>query len=277
MKNILLLTDFSKNSINAMRYALNLFENSICNFYILNVENSSVYASADIISAGNESIYNSVIKKIRDRIKKLIVELENEFKNSDFSFYSLVSYNDLTEAIKQIHISKDIHLVVMGTNGVTGTKEIMFGSNTINVIRDISCPTLVIPEKYTYKMPKDILLPLDLADSLTGNAFMGVVEFAKKFSEKVHLLRILPTDEALPEEIKDIEYMNSILTKTQNKYYKIINVPMHYVVSCYLQTHAIDLIALLVQKESFVERFFTGSTTKQISNKITVPLLVLRD
>jgi len=277
MKNILLLTDFSENSMNAMRYALHLFENSICNFYILNVENTSAYASADLMSVGNESIYNSVIKKIRERIKKLIVELENEFKNSNFSFNSLVSYNDLTEAIKQIHISKNIHLVVMGTNGVTGAKEIMFGSNTINVIRAMICPTLVIPEKYAYKMPKEILLPLDVADSLSGNAFMGVVAFAKKFSKKVHLLRILPNNEALTEESKEIASMNLILTKTHNHYYKIINVPMHYVVNCYLQTHAIDLIALLVQKESFVERFFTGSTTKQISNKITVPLLVFRD
>ena len=61
MKNILLLTDFSKNSINAIRYALNLFENDICTFHILNVRSPSGYVAVDLISADHESIYDTVI------------------------------------------------------------------------------------------------------------------------------------------------------------------------------------------------------------------------
>ena len=37
MKNILLPTDFSKNSLNAMYYAMALFKDIPCKFYLLNV------------------------------------------------------------------------------------------------------------------------------------------------------------------------------------------------------------------------------------------------
>jgi hypothetical protein len=35
MKNILLPTDFSKNSLNAIKYAVNLLQNETCEFYII--------------------------------------------------------------------------------------------------------------------------------------------------------------------------------------------------------------------------------------------------
>ncbi|WP_299528057.1 universal stress protein, partial [uncultured Lutibacter sp.] len=37
MKNILLPTDFSENSWNAIKYALELYKKTACNFYLLHV------------------------------------------------------------------------------------------------------------------------------------------------------------------------------------------------------------------------------------------------
>ena len=36
MKNILLPTDFSQNSLNAINYAMELFKDTPCQFYLLN-------------------------------------------------------------------------------------------------------------------------------------------------------------------------------------------------------------------------------------------------
>ncbi len=36
-KRILLPTDFSKNALNAIRYALDLYQDQTCDFYFLNV------------------------------------------------------------------------------------------------------------------------------------------------------------------------------------------------------------------------------------------------
>ena len=213
MKNILLLTDFSKNSINAIRYALNLFENDMCTFHILNVRSPSGYAAVDLIAADHESIYDTVIKKTKHKIYKLIVKLENEFENKNFSYDTLVSYNDFVAVINQIKKIKKIDLIVMGTNGATGAKEVIFGSNTINVLRKVNCPTLVIPEGCIYKLPKEILLPLDILDSLSGKAFKKLLVFAKNFTKTLHILRIKPTNEISLEEKNDKENINKFSKK----------------------------------------------------------------
>ena len=274
MKNILLLTDFSENSINAIHYALRLFENDMCNFFLLNVQSSGAYMSDDLVLAGNQSLYDSIVKKTKHKLSKLIVEVESEFKNDKFNFEMLVDYDALPEAINQIKKTKNIDLIVMGTNGVTGAKEVVFGSNTINVIRKVNCPTLVIPKGFKYRIPKDILLPLDLLDALSGEAFNDVIKFTKRFSNKLHLLRVKPHNENSNEEQKDKKNIARLLTEIEFEYHVITNVPMAYAVDCYTQSHPIDLTTLLVQKESVFERFFIGSPTTQISNSIRVPLLV---
>ena len=274
MKNILLLTDFSINSINAIRYALQLFEDDICNFFLLNTQSPATYISDDLILAGNQSIYNSIVEKTKHKLAKLIVKLESEFENDKFNYEMLVDYDELTEAINQIKESKSIDLIVMGSNGVTGAKEVVFGSNTINVIRKVIIPTLVVPEGFNYRIPKEILLPLDVKDSLSGAAFKDVIKFTKRFGKKLHVLRILPNNEDSEEASKDQKTIKSFLTDRKLEYHKITNVPMNYAVDNYTQSHPIDLTTLLVQKESLFERFFLGSPTTQISNNIRVPLLI---
>lgn len=274
MKNVLLLTDFSENSINAIRYALRLFEDDMCNFFVLHVESSTSYMSDDLMLAGNQSLYDSIVKKSKHKLAKLITELESEFKNENYNYQMLVDYDVLTDAINQIIESKHIDLIVMGTNGVTGAKEVVFGSNTINVIRKVDCPTLVIPEGFKYRRPKEVLLPLDLFDSISGSSFLDVLKFTKRFGKKIHLLRVKPHDEDSKEERKDKENIDYFLKEIDYEYHVVNNIPMQHTVSCYTQTHNIDLTALLVQKESLFERFFVGSSTTKISNKIGVPLLI---
>ena len=274
MKNILLPTDFSKNSINAIHYALNLFEGATCNFFLLNTQSPASYISDDLVFAGNQSLYDTIVKTSKKKLSQLRIELKNEFKTPKFNFKILVDYDALPEAINQIKNSKHIDLVVMGTNGATGAKEVVFGSNTINVIRKVDCPTLIIPEGFKYRAPKEILLPLDVADSLNSSAFLNLVKFTKRFSEKLHLLRIKPNNEDSKEEEKDKENICTFLTDVHHEYHAVADIPISASVNVYIQTHQIDLISLLVQEESLIERLFMGSPTTRISNTLKVPLLV---
>ncbi len=274
MRNILLLTDFSDNSINALHYALKLFSGSSNIFFVLHVEVANTFLTDDLIADGNKSIYDSLVEKPKNRLKKVVSDLEAASKHENFNFEMLVDHDVFLDSVNQVVASKDIDLIVMGTNGATGAKEVIFGSNTINVIRKVTCPTLVIPEDFEYTSPKEILLPLDLSDSIGGNSFKSLLTFAKTHSEKLHLIRVKPNDEISVEEQKDKEYIETHLEGFNYEYHVVSDTPMDHVVNSYTQTHSIDVVALLVQKESLFERFFTGSSTTEISKKLKVPLLV---
>jgi nucleotide-binding universal stress UspA family protein len=274
MKHILLLTDFSDNSINAIDYALKLFSGYNCNFYVLHVELSNTYLSDDLMAGGNQSIYDSLVKKSKTKLKTLLKDLESKTKDEDFNFELLIDHDVFTDAIKQVIKVKEIDLIVMGTNGVTGAKEVVFGSNTINVIRKVNCPTLVIPEDFEYRAPKQVLLPLDSYDALSGEAFDAVLNFIKRFGNKLHLVRVNPTKDDSAELLRDKHNINALLKDLDFEYHVVTEIPMPHVVDSYVQINKIDIITLLVQEESLFERFFIGSSTTQISNKLRVPLLV---
>ena len=62
MKSILLPTDFSKNSVNAINYAMALFKDVSCDFYLLNVQKASSFISDDMmVMASSATIYQTII------------------------------------------------------------------------------------------------------------------------------------------------------------------------------------------------------------------------
>lgn len=274
MKNILLLTDLSKNSRNAIQYALHLFKENTCTFFILHVKNSASYTTDDLLLSGNKSIYSSLIKEAKNQLDDIVIDLKERFKTEDFEYETIVDYDNLTDAINQVIKSQHIDLVVMGSNGVTGAKEIIFGSNTINVIRKVDCNTLIIPEDFKYQKPKEVLLPLDSFDSMTGNAFSNILKFVKDNSSTLHVLRINQSGTLSEKQGKDLEHINYALKDIPYTYNIVNNIPMHYVVGSYIQINAIDLTILIEQKELMFERFFMGSSTTKIGNHLQAPLLV---
>ena len=72
MKNILLPTDFSENSWNAIKYALEFYKNTPVNFYILNVTLISTYVSGEIpILPSSNILETTILKQAKLELTKL--------------------------------------------------------------------------------------------------------------------------------------------------------------------------------------------------------------
>lgn len=273
MKNILLLTDFSKASQNAIRYAIQLFQGKQCDFHLLHISDLSTYLVDDLV-VPIKSV-NKVVeaKSSEQKLEKMIEQLQSEFNTQNFKFYTIVKYDYLITTVNKIIESEKIDLIVMGSNGVTGAQEVLFGSNTINVIRKVKCTTLVIPEGYEFKNPNEVLIPLSQNDSIADNAFIDAKIFMKDFAKKLHLLRV-----SLKKDVsylkKDKDYINHLLTDIDCVYKQVADVPLHHLINTYVQLNQIDLLALLAHKETIFERLFYGSETKKLSNKNLLPLLI---
>lgn len=275
MKNILALTDFSPSSINAIKYALKLFEGDFLSFYILHCKvPDSTYSTAEVIASGNVSFHDSLLKEAKDNLDVLISDLKQDLSIDSVSFHPIVAYDSLIDAAENVVKSNNIELSVMGANGVTNAKEIVFGSNTVKMIRHITHPILAVPLDFKFRQLKNIVLPLHDFDKLSDQSFEGIVSFIKQYGKMINVLRICP-DQAVPLEAQnDSEVLNTILSPVKFHYHTVQNIPLNYVVDCFIQTHDIDLIILLVKPESFFERFFKDSSTQKIANYLKVPLLV---
>ncbi|AUC81160.1 universal stress protein [Lacinutrix sp. Bg11-31] len=276
MKRILLPTDFSKNSKNAIDYAMALCKKWECTFYILNVQKQSEFILDDLIAApANSSVHTAIAKDNKEELNCFLSKIKKLNTNKNFTFKPLFDFDSLTNAINQVVTAKEIDLVIMGTNGVTGAKETVFGSNTLNVIRKVNCPILTIPENHKFSTIESILFSTEDCKDFNKDGIKPLTDILSVFKAE---LSVLDLDFANYPEVQDnhTKCLTNLFNEQPFKYYSVTQVPSIMVISTITQIHNYNIHALFIEAKSFFERFLFGSNVDEISYNSTLPLLILR-
>ena len=160
MKNVLIPTDFSENAMNAIRFALEFFKYDYTEFYFLHVYEDEVYDNHELLEEESfNEVLNMVCNQSQLKLESLLKEVKDIAPNPRYKYHMISAYNSLIDEVDTLVISKNIDLIVMGTKGETSNKSFAFGSNTLQVLKYVSCPVLAIPEFYMYTQPKHVLFP----------------------------------------------------------------------------------------------------------------------
>ena len=276
MKKILLPTDFSKNSKNAIDYAMVLCKNWECTFYILNVQKQSEFILDDLMAApANSSINTAITEDNEEDLNKFLTELKKRNTNKNYNFESIFDFDSLVGSINQVVQAKNIDLIIMGTNGATGAKEIVFGSNTLNIIRKTDCPILTIPENYKFTSIDTILFTTENCEDFNANGIKPLLDIITTYKSKLNVIDIDFAN--YPNNTKSHNSDLKALFGTQPYTYNLIKeVPYPMVINTVTQLFDYNLHALFIESKSFIERFIYGSITNEISYNSTLPLLILR-
>ena len=275
MKNILLPTDFSKNSMNAIDYAMRFFENWECDFFILNVQKVSDYISDDLVTgSSSDSVYDSIAIDNKRSVNQLVKKLQEEYKSQSYTFHGLFDYDDFVSAIHQAVQFHSIDIIIMGSNGATGAKEALFGSNTLQVLRSIECPTLTIPEDYTYEGIKSTLFSTQHCKNVS---FEGIKVFKEMLNIHQCELNVLELDEHAVNvsNKEDSECLRTLFPKHTYTYFCLNTIPGLVAVNTATQLLKVDLHAVFIEKEPFLNRLLFGSDTSKLMYRTLIPLLFL--
>lgn len=273
MKNILLPTDFSENSKNAIRYALRFFEGETCRFHLLNSQKPTNYLTADVLySAPGTSVYEGILNDNKKELGKMARFCEGISEKEDFSFVQKIDFDTVVAAVNKVVAENNIDLIVMGTNGATGAAEAIFGSNTIQVIRNVDCPVITVPQGYAYEKIDSVLLSHNRHIEMPHKSLAIISEVVKKNKAVLKILEIEEnTAELSPQKSRTTEAFKAM--KVEQFYVK--NIPAPLAISAFEQLIPVQFHAVVVEPERFINRFIFGSDTAKISYSTTVPLLVL--
>ncbi len=276
MKNILLPTDFSDNSLNAIRYTMEFFRNELCVFHVLHVQKASLYTTDDLITApANASVHHSIMNDAKKRLNQLVEELKSSYVDENYTFYPTTDYDVFIDAIKQAVKSKNIDLIAMGTNGATGAAEVVFGSNTLKVIRSIDRPVLAIPEGFKFNTPKTILYAFESDHKFISKGIEPLIDILMKYKSYLRILKMKEDDIITLEEFDDKKHLKEFFKDFNHTFHTIVNVPEALAIRSFVQIMDVDLTAMFVKRETFLERFLKGSETSKISYGTRVPLLIM--
>ncbi|APY09917.1 hypothetical protein BWZ22_01065 [Seonamhaeicola sp. S2-3] len=276
MKTILLPTDFSKNSINAIKYATELFKNEVCDFYVLNVQKASSFISDDMMSVSTSTtIYSTLIDAAKKSISNIISGIEIKKKNSNHKFHSIVDYDNFIDSINQTSKKHQVDLIVMGTKGASGLKRVLFGSNTARVMQRCNVPVLAIPDGCKFSSLKKIAFTTNHINIFTIEELETLKWLVAFCKSELYILHVADEHHLAQKQMQNMEFFDAYFPNAFHDFIDVNYKDMFDTVHKYLTDNNINLLSMISEKHSFLERLFTRHALETFAFSIDVPFLVM--
>lgn len=276
-KRILVPTDFSKNALNAVRYGLDLYAKTECEFYFLNVFRLDDYTTDNLFfPEPGSGEYEAAKAKSEEGFSKLLDNLELHYDNPKHSYHTISTYNFLSEAIKQTISQKDINLVVMGTQGATGAVEVIFGSNTVKAMEKIrECPVLAVPKDVRFSTPKEIVFPTDYKNSFKRRELSYLTEISKMYNTAIRVLYVAKVPDLNEKQSNNQKLLEDILGDVEFSFHTLSKKDVSDGIMAFVESRDSDMIAFINSKHFFFNSVFSKPLVKEIGYDATVPILAL--
>lgn len=273
--NILLPTDFSDNAWNAAVYALKMYKEHTCTFYFLHATKIVVSQTGVRTGKLSETI-NKAAKKDLLELKEL-ANVSNP--NFNHSYKIILSAENIKDAIEIAVKKYDIDLVVMGTKGATGAKEILFGSNTVNIIKKMRLtPVLVVPEDHDFVIPSQIAFPTDFNRVYHLNEINALKKIAIIHGSKIRIVHINKEKKLSIEQESNMATLKKLLTDYEYSFHWMPDyTKMENAINDYIEELNIDILAMVNYKHSFIEDLIHEPVISKIGYHIKIPFLVIPD
>ncbi|PKV48285.1 nucleotide-binding universal stress UspA family protein [Aquimarina sp. MAR_2010_214] len=276
MKRILLPTDFSDNAFNAIKYALNLFRDEEATFYLLNTFTPVSYHTGYLIENpapyGMEDI--AMINSKRD-VEQTEEKIKEEFDNPKHSFVRLSTFNTLIGEIKEVVEKYNIDLIVMGTKGATGAKEVFIGTHTMYTIKKVNCPVIAVPSGFTFEEPKDVLFPTDYNLSVDNKYLPFVKEICDKYICRLNILNAYYGVALDSEQQKTKERLDEYFKDNAHIFHIAEGMDVLDAVEDFQKKYTINLLVMIHNKHSFFENLLFKPVINQIAYHTNIPFLVI--
>lgn len=189
-KRVLIATDFSDASHNALRYASGIARNHGARLYVVHVVSSVGYrmvgANAEVQAA----------ELAARELKELWGKLAGDDQSSRVELALIVRRGEVCAQLEDLIRKEHIDLVVVGTHGRAGLSKVVLGSVAEEVFRKVSCPVLTVGPSSAWDWPekevgaeKTILFATDFGDD-SVNALPYAVSIATRSGSKLVLLHV---------------------------------------------------------------------------------------
>ena len=275
VKNILVPVDFSACSKNALKIAIQLARKCGAKIHLVNAVH--IHAPHPDYSGGVilDSIltdYEAQVQQSFDELESEIVELKDIPHESD----KFVAY--LTDAIQAMATSRNIDLVVMGTRQDHSQLDHLEGTHASDVIEISDVPVLVIPESVSVFEPKTIAFASDFV-KITGYGSVGILVWLARLFQSEILVFHIASDISEMDMLQDMhmEEIQEILRDIPSSVRTLEFDSIEKGISHFLETHPVDLLAMLARRHNLFARLFKKSHTKAIAIDSKIPLLTFHE
>lgn len=269
MNKILIPTDFSDAARNAFKYAISLYGENV-HYVLLNSYEEPSTSTSSMISL-KDILHESSVDSLKDELEYVKTELN--YPNLKISTRSV--YGDTVSAIEFYMRENDVDLIIMGTTGASGLKEVLIGSVASSVIQKVNCPVFAIPANYKFSGLNKILFASDLRKLKKGELPAFFVDLVQKQKSEVTILTVTD-DKPVSEDQAESGYdLHLQLKGISHRFETIEDDDIDEGIDEYAHAEGMDLVVTVPRKGSWFSRLLKPSISKRLAHHLDIPMLAL--
>lgn len=277
MIRVLIPTDFSDHSYNALSYAHMLFQGEEVEFTLLHA-----YEASALQLVGNKSpmrigtIYKALKTKATQDLLALKTEIVSRNEFSNHTYKTLAHEGHLREAISAF-TREDYHYIVMGSKGATGLKEIFLGSVTYDIVAlHQEIPLLIVPENARFRIPDTIGFATDFAQNYDRKQLQPLIHLTIIWKSTLHMIEVYNEPELDQEQKQHLKHLESLLKEINCRFHVIPKFSsLENCINIFDQELEVDILVLIDYPKTFFQRLMREPVLKKMTFHTTLPFLIL--
>jgi nucleotide-binding universal stress UspA family protein len=276
MKTILVPTDFSEASKNAINYGVEMAKatgTKIILFHAYHVPPTTIDAALVIPSPAELEEGNM------KRLQQLRSDLLSKPENTVLTIECVCEYGFAVDEIIRYAEKSRADLVLMGMQGAGWLSEKVLGSITTAVIRQCPSPVLSVGREQRFRKPEKIVLAYDY-EPIQPEVLNPLLAFIDLFQSRLFVLNVSAsrnqTNDHIRDTFKNVQ-LDSILEDTEHTFHYRTNEDLIDAIDHFVQRHQAQMVVVIPRKHSFLQNLFREPATKKAAFHISVPLLALHE
>ncbi|CAM3568351.1 universal stress protein [Zobellia roscoffensis] len=279
-KKLLLPTDFSKNSLNAIQYAIRLYANTDCDFYILNTYAKNTSGLDSLTLLDPDDAFNKLSeKRSKEGLGNILTRLTFKKDNPKHRFHVLSRSTLFLDAVKDIIENMQIDMLIMGAKGIANTQTGSYGKTTISTIENIrKCPVLIVPKKATFGDSKEIVFATNFKTDFNLFDIQHIADIAKISNSSIQILGLKENDTLDAQQEKNKSILETYFKNIDLHFNMIHDTKMNIALQCFVQIKASAMISYVNKKQTFWESMGFGKCTlEKLGYFDDIPILAIND
>lgn len=273
MKTILVPTDFSKASANALQYAFAVARRTGSEIIILHVVfpnegvDNNVYAAFwtdDYYAYRQKALQNWARRQRRgETAKNLAVRTE-------------ITVGFPIGSILETAEKHKVDLVIMGTTGATGLGGLILGSVAAGVLGHTQLPVVVVPKKGKFEGKGAAVFATDFYLQSNAQTMHTLRDILGLYQSPLKIVHILDRPDDRPDHAREATLAHK-LEGISHEFHYIHDRDVPQAISNYLEAVDAGLLVAVAHKHGLLYRFFIDSLTRRLAKRVDIPLLALHD
>jgi nucleotide-binding universal stress UspA family protein len=274
MKRIIAPVDFSEASANAAIFAGNLAEFYGAELLLYHTYELTIPVSAFgypfVTPHEMQDAANYELEQFKQRVQAAL--------RRTITIDTLSENTLLTDGLTELCNQQKADMIVMGLSGKSALTRLVVGSNTIKVIRQLTCPVLVVPPKAEFIPVRKVCFACDYEKVVQTTPVAPLKKLLLDFNAELHILNIVFDEDALPaEKVLDGMYINELLKEFRPEYHTLMSADITYSINWFAEKEKIDWIVVIPKKHNLVDRLFSRSKTQDLIHHTHTPVLCMHE